>query len=150
MNDENAEEMKTRRRRDFEARAADEAQPPMTLAAGGEIVTIHPLADEQELLSRLGIRPEECRSVDGYWRVGGDVVFLQVSTADVAGVRSPGLYARIATYPPRHVNLVVVVDVPYITRAVLEKAADDLLRVGWDPAEFGEKLVELTREGSRF
>jgi hypothetical protein len=135
--------MKSQRRRDFEDRAAGDARGVMALAAGGEIVTIHPLADEHDLLSTLDIRPEECIAVDGYWSIGGDVVFLQLVTANQTSFREPGLYARLATYPPRHVNLVAVVDVPLITRDVLEQAARDLLRVGWERMHLSDKLVNL-------
>jgi len=51
--------MKSQRRSDFESRAAHEPHGAIALAAGGEIVTIHPLADEFELLAKLGIRPEQ-------------------------------------------------------------------------------------------
>jgi hypothetical protein len=137
LTEKSSDEMRSQRLQDFKTRAG-----AMPLGAGGEIVTIHPLADEPELVSRLGITPEECTSVDGYWCIGEDVVFLQLGTAK-GNLREPGLYARLASYPPRHVNLVVVVDTPYITRAVLEKAARDLLHVGWGHAQLREKLIKL-------
>jgi hypothetical protein len=48
------------------------------------------------------------------------------------------------------VNLVVVVDEPYITQDVLEKAAGDLRRVGWGHVELGEKLVKLSRDSDKY
>lgn len=138
------EGMRSQRRRDFEFRAASEPHGAMPLAAGGQIVTIHPLADELDILSKLNLRPEQCTSVDGYWSIGGDVVFLQVNTAIADSFREPGLYARLAPHPPRYVNLVVVVDEPYITRAMLENAAREFLRLGWDEAALGHQLIKLT------
>lgn len=135
--------MKGERLRDFAARVANDAQGAIALRHGGEILTIHPLADEHAILIRLGLRPEDCMSVDGYWSIGGDVVFLQLNTAITTSLREPGLYARVASYPPRYVNLVVVVDAPYITREVLENAARDLLRVGWGHVQLGETLIKL-------
>jgi hypothetical protein len=81
VNDEDSDQMKVERRRHFEALASEEGNGASPIAAGGEIVTVHPLADEYDLLSRLGIRPEECVSVDSYWSIDGDVVFLQLIAA---------------------------------------------------------------------
>lgn len=40
-------------------------------------VTVHPFADETELLARLEMQPEECRQADVWWHTGNDVVLLQ-------------------------------------------------------------------------
>ena len=61
-----------------------------------EFLPIHPFADEPELLAKLNLKAEDCRSVDAYWRIGDDVCFLQVwlSTDDPLG-RS-GLFLHLA------------------------------------------------------
>ena len=80
------------RLRDFEHRRnADDGNPPAL--NGYECVLVHPLADESERLARLNYAAEKCTSVDAYWRLGYDVVFLQVSTPWPGGPE-PGLYAQ--------------------------------------------------------
>ena len=62
----------------------------------GVYLPIHPFADERELLAKLNLKAEDCRSVDASWRIGDDVCFLQVwlSTDDPLG-RS-GLFLHLA------------------------------------------------------
>ena len=136
--------MKEQRIRDFKERVANEPAGARNLRAGGEIVTIHPMADESELLASLGLSPSDCIAVDAYWLVGGDVVFLQLHTATSDLHHAAGLYARLATYPPKHVNLAVVVEVDEITSDVLEREAEKLCKVGWDRSQLGNALVPLS------
>jgi hypothetical protein len=86
---------------------------------GWEYVTVHPMADEAALLSSLGMRPEDCTSVDCYWAARGDVVFLQVVTSAVSHF-TPGLYARRAEEPPNMTYLLAVVDLDVISRSTVE------------------------------
>jgi hypothetical protein len=39
---------------------------------------VHPTSDESDLLTELGIRPEDCRSADAYWRYRDSVYFVQL------------------------------------------------------------------------
>ena len=60
---------------------------------------VHPLADETDLLAELGIKPEECRSADAYWRYRSSVYFVQLNGApshDRSGpyFRAAGIYCR--------------------------------------------------------
>ncbi len=69
-----------KRVRDFVMRrAADSGNPPPL--AGYECVMVHPLADDTEILAKIGWSPERCLAVDVYWRIGDDVVLLQVCSA---------------------------------------------------------------------
>lgn len=139
----NDTKMKEQRIQDFKKRIEDEPAGRRTLRAGGQVVTIHPMADEKELLANLEMSPSDCIAVDAYWAVDGDVVFLQLHTAESNSLRAPGLYARLATYPPKHVNLVVVVEGNEITSEVLEGGAKKLSRAGWDRSQLGDVLVPL-------
>lgn len=129
-----------KRLRDFASRVSSGGRK---LQSKGEIVCVHPLADETDLLDKLGITPADCTSVDGYWAVDGDVVFLQVNSTSADPIREPGFYGRIASYPPHHINLVVVTEVPQITGDVLEQAVRGLLSVGWRRKELKDALVPL-------
>ncbi len=136
--------MKSQRLQDFQNRAANESSGARKLPAGGEIVTIHPMADEDKLLADLEMNPFECFAVDGYWAVDGDVVFLQLHAASMDTHRAPGLYAQLATHPPKHVNLLVVVKSDTITSKMLERETARLKQVGWDRSRLGDTLVPLS------
>ena len=41
-------------------------------------VTVHPLADETELLQRLGLFGGDCKICDFYWAVGDQLAFVSV------------------------------------------------------------------------
>ena len=41
--------------------------------------TIHPFADDNELLNKLKIRQANCKSVDGYWHMKSDIAFIEIS-----------------------------------------------------------------------
>lgn len=43
---------------------------------GFKVVTIHPLADEFDLLERLNMSPDECTSVDFYWVFHNEIIFV--------------------------------------------------------------------------
>jgi hypothetical protein len=53
------------------------------------LVTIHPLADELELLSRLEMSPAQCTSCDLYWALGEEIAFVSVNACE-----------QTLTYPP--------------------------------------------------
>jgi hypothetical protein len=45
-------------------------------------VTIHPLADEAELLNRLNMSARECTSCDLYWALGKEIAFVSVNACE--------------------------------------------------------------------
>lgn len=53
-----------------------------------------PFADESEVLERLGLTPERCRSVEAFWEMEDDAVLLRVQPACDDPVREAGLYLR--------------------------------------------------------
>lgn len=140
----NEAKMKKQRIHDFKKRIEDDPAGTRTLRAGGQVVTIHPMADEKELLASLEMSPSDCIAVDAYWAVDGDVVFLQLHTAKSNSHRASGFYARVAKYPPKYVNLFVVVEGNEITSEVLE-GAEKLKRAGWDRSQLGDTLVPLAQ-----
>jgi hypothetical protein len=111
---------------DFRSRCADDVE--VLRLRDSEYIPIHPFADDQALLERIGWQSEKCISVDAYWRVTDDVVFLQMSTKGSSG-RAVGRYARWRE-GEGGVNLSVVVDAPTISRAVFEAEMTRLLDDG--------------------
>ena len=88
---------------------------------GWRYINIHPLSDEQEVLAKLGMRPEDCTHVDAYWEFGGDVAFLQLSSEGSAISRPKGLFARWDTHKrPPMLYLYAVVPDPFISSRVME------------------------------
>lgn len=69
-------------------------------------VTVHPFADEAELLERLALSPNDCKTADAWWHTGTDVVLIQtiaVKTApcptSVSWFGEPPYLSIIATLP---------------------------------------------------
>src|SRR4051812_23696854 len=83
---------------------------------GWEYIPVHPFGDEPEVLSRLGLRPEDCRTADAWWGIEGDATLLESSTVGAV----PGLarlFAKATPHEERWVYLVAVVDAQFVTRA---------------------------------
>lgn len=64
--------------RSFEARASFSGD--VRVYRYWRYVTVHPFADEPELLERLSISPDECRFADVWWNTGNDIALLQTRT----------------------------------------------------------------------
>ena len=69
-------------------------------------VTVHPFADEPELLRELEMRPEDCSSADVWWNTGRDVVLLQLvacqafpCTTTLRWFGSPAYWSIVARFP---------------------------------------------------
>ena len=116
---------------DFDRRSQRHPGGVYLHASGGDAyLPIHPFADEPELLAKLHLQPEDCRSVDAYWRAGNDVCFLQVwlSTDDSLG--RCGLFARWSDSEPPMLNVVGVITAEVVTRQVFERVMSEFLRLG--------------------
>jgi hypothetical protein len=111
--------------RDFRSRCRWEVE--VLTFRDSEYVTVHPFADDAPLLKRIGWHAEGCIGVDAYWKIRGDVVFLEVSTRGLSP-RPAGRYARWSAHDS--VNVQVVVDAPMITRAVFEATLANLVDSG--------------------
>jgi hypothetical protein len=112
--------------RDFESRRRNGGD--VEAFRGTEFLAIQPFSDDNALLESIGAEPEQCIKVDAYWKIYGDVIFLEVSTAAYVFGRPIGAYARWSRNG--HVNLQVVVDSPTITRAVFEAEMSRLIDRG--------------------
>lgn len=63
------------RSRDFKRRV--EITDDLRTYRAWRYITVHPFADEPELLAHLGMQPTECQTADVWWHTGRDVVLLQ-------------------------------------------------------------------------
>ena len=92
MNEETARKL---RLKDFNQRKRDDPSSVSYVPVyGWEYIAVHPMSDDTDLLTRLGMKPEQCIGVDCYWFVSGDMVFLQVYSKVSLSGREPGLYAQ--------------------------------------------------------
>jgi hypothetical protein len=96
---------------------------------GTEFLAVQPFSDDHPLLESIGATPEQCSAVDAYWKIYGDVIFLQVSTAAHFSGMQVGTHARWSGRDG-HVNLHVVVDSATITRAIFEAEMSRLIDRG--------------------
>jgi hypothetical protein len=130
------------RMRDFNARARDAPEAGFEDPSVGEYIAVNPLADEVDLLDRLGISPSQCTKVDCYWKRGGDVCFLQVETRANTS-REPGLWARTSAGNPPYVNLVAIVEESFVTRQLLHRVMNALSEFEIDRIQLGTNLERL-------
>jgi hypothetical protein len=113
--------------RDFEDRIAADSEIRGFL--GTQYLSIHPFADEPDILNDIGSSPYDCAAVDAYWKVEDDVAFVQVIAESYGAAQAVGRYVR---WNPntRYVNLIVVVATTTITRSVFEHELEMALRDG--------------------
>jgi hypothetical protein len=105
---------------DFAERVEMEPEGVRSLAENGRYLSVHPMADEEDLLAALGIAASSCIKVDLYWEFAGDVRFVQIQTVAYAEVRPPGIYARVAS--TGRINVVIFVDDMTISSVVVADA----------------------------
>jgi hypothetical protein len=131
---------------DFKKRVADDPNDVHDLAERGRFLTVHPMSDEQRLLDRRGLSPENCPVVDLYWELGGDVVFVQFQSAAYSDMRPVGTYIRRAA--AGHVNVVIVVSDRSISSVRIIEELTSLAPTisALDPRTLGDKLIPLGRE----
>lgn len=136
---------RAQRRSDFAARKkASPTEVYVVADRGWEYITVHPMANETNLLTSLGMKPADCTSVDCYWSAKKDVVFLQVA-ARGASHFEPGLYASRAEAAPNRMHLLAVVECDVISRSTLEAIMTRFVGVGVQ----GKKARRIAKGGYR-
>jgi hypothetical protein len=112
--------------------------------SGWAYIPIHPFADEPELLSRLGLRPEDCRAVDAWWCLEGDATLLQTQAS-----RPSAFYAQGTGNDEHWVYLRAILGVPYITRVAFESTMTHFAELGFPANDLFQlppnKAINLTR-----
>jgi hypothetical protein len=86
-----------------------------------EYIPVHPMSNEVELLKQLGLSPSDCKSVDCYWSLGDDIVFIQIYSVELSSERRPGLYARWSVSSLPMMNVVAVVNNKSISQDLVEE-----------------------------
>jgi hypothetical protein len=114
---------------------------------GWEYIPVHPFGDEPEVLARLGLRPEDCRSADAWWGIDGDATLLQAQVG-----RSARLLAHATPHEEGWVYLRVVTVAPFVTRAAIEDAMVRFAEAGFPRAQrfrlrWGDDPVPLPNGG---
>jgi len=105
---------------DFEARVSHAPGDVLRhLQREWRYIPVHPFADDDLILKRIGWEPGRCLNVDAYWECEGDVYFVQVE-AEGQSKRTRGLYYQLTD--AGGFNLVAVVDGRPIVRETFESA----------------------------
>ena len=118
---------KTKRLKDFEERARAHPEDVFDLGDLGSFINIHPMSDETEILSRLGIKPSSCVIVDLYWKYQGDVRFVEIGTRKAYPQHELGMHARIDRYGYK--NILVTVPQLKISSKLVAKILKDAAAV---------------------
>lgn len=107
----------------------------------GRYITIHPMANETELLAHLGMSASSCISVDLYWQYEDDVRFVEIVARGYPIQREVGVFVRKKR--DGLVNIMAKLD----AEAVTSKEVEAVLRVavggGIDVGNPGEDFVKL-------
>lgn len=75
---------RAKRWRDFRRRA-ENAPDSVYLhrTRGWEYIPVHPFGDEPDILARLGLRPEDCRTADAWWGIEDDATLIESGVVGV-------------------------------------------------------------------
>lgn len=136
---------------DFEGRArANPGNVIENKKRGWRYIPVHPMADEKEVLEKLGLKPESCSKVDCYWNIGRDVVFLQVISRSRWDYHPTGLYARLSSTKPPMLYLVAVTKSSQVSRRLVEDAMNRFVKLGLSGSKVGgvKPTDRLTRIGN--
>jgi hypothetical protein len=146
-----ADAFQARRWRDFRRRAAFAPESVYRHRTHGwEYIPVHPFGDEPEVLARLGLRPEDCRTADTWWGIDGDAALLQSGV--VGALAGPArLFASATDHPERWVYLVAVLAAPFVTRSAFEAAMVRFAEAGFPHGtlfqlRWGDPPVQLPDE----
>ena len=113
---------------DYERRAA--LEPPTTLrraVVSSDYVAVHPFGDDRRTLQGLRVGPSQCKAVDLYWRIGDDVVFVQVEAVAPASSGPRGAFVRWNNWSPPTLVLRLVMEAPFVRRRAVEEMLRSLL-----------------------
>lgn len=126
----------------FEERVGWDPKELVSLPGLGEYIAVHPCWDEVELLAKLGITGAQCIKVDCYWRILGDVHFVQIMTPE-CGATGPALRVRSVHHGGWALNFVVDLKEGPVSRALLRDALAGCLEVLCSKPDVGAKLQRV-------
>ena len=123
------------RLRDFESRAAH--ADDVRQYRGWRYITVHPFADEPELLARLSMTSDLCKQADVWWHTGTDVALLQTST----GGKSPFSTSVRWFGDPPYLSITAQLPTPTTTIAQLHDLMDRIVQHGL-PKRFRDRRTK--------
>lgn len=100
-------------------------------------ISIHPFADEHELLERIGWRSDLCLAVDAWVCMSEDMVLVQVYCLGHMEHDEVGLWAVRASLAPHVMTLSAVIDDKVVTRRAFEAMLTEIWREGFPGLESG-------------
>lgn len=106
-------------RRDAHAELRVYGEPEWNL--GFEVITRHPLADDQPTLARLGMAADECTNCDLYWVVNETLVFVGIASAASPGGQQ-GVSVRRHTRGPTRLSFNLVTERAPLTSSIVGDA----------------------------
>ena len=121
--------------RDFERRA--EYSDDVRQYRDWRYITVHPFADEPEVLARISMPPEDCRSADVWWHTGSDVALLQT----YAGAESPFVTSVCWFGHPPYLSIISELATETTTIEQLHELMDRIAAVGL-PKRFRDRRVK--------
>lgn len=96
----------------------------------GRAWLVNPLADDPQL-AKIGIRAEECLSVDAWWLVRGRQIFVVVSGSNAARLGAGELAACWSERGPHaRLNLWACINSPVVSKSQFVRALAAFLRCG--------------------
>ncbi len=107
---------------------------------GWRYVPVHPFGDEPDVLARLSLKPEDCRSADLWWGIDHDATLLQATAC--TDRFDPGLYARQTDNELHWTYLFVVIEGDFVTRAAVEAAMEKFSDLGFPSRRRFELLLD--------
>ncbi|MEO0477002.1 MAG: hypothetical protein AAF085_13675 [Planctomycetota bacterium] len=134
-----------KRLRAFEKRQENDVTYTIDRYPNAKYVTIHPFADDHELLEKIGWEPMRCVSVDAYLRVDNEIFFVESLTAQHSDNHQPGLYAGLMFGDPGITQITFIVEEAVITSGLFDRLIHTLLE-----AEPNRLLASITDRKLRF
>ncbi len=105
--------MRRGRLRDFERHCRHVPSSVCVNEFGDRFIPIHPFGDDRETLDQLGLRPNDCFTVDAWWQKGNDVYLLQVLLLSKSLHGLPRM-----NYCKKSRSFIAVIDGESVTRAM--------------------------------
>lgn len=111
---------------------------------GYEYIPIHPFSDENNILEKLDLQPDNCKSVDAWWNMTTDMCLLEVTTKNIETNRKEGIYASWPREKQGYLYFMVVLDSQAVSRVSFESIIDRINELGLIASE--ELRKSLTRK----
>jgi hypothetical protein len=94
-------------------------------------ITVHPFSDDIQLLVKIKWKPEYCNSVDAYWNIGKDILFVQIYSIHYSGYSKNKVERNINwSRESGYVDVVSIINENEITKEIFERELKYFLSIG--------------------